>query len=259
MPIHLSQHERVGVVTMDMPRANTIGRAFVAQMNEILDEIEADPRTSAAVLTGRGRAFSTGLDLAEVSGMDRPAMTRFTDDFDNMLAMVFTFPKPVVAALNGHAVAGGFLLACATHGRLAANGAFKVGLTPILDGLPFPPVAYAIARHAGWPPAEVAGGLASRLLTPKEAAADGLVKLAEVGNADSLAARAIDMAQGLALQAEVLRREGHLAKVDLASGRGRFVDAWLSPVASGRVLEARRKLYETSPENAATPLESQQD
>ena len=68
-----------------------------------------------------------------------------------MFAAVFSYPKPIVAAINGHAIAGGCVLACAADRRLMAREAGRIGVTELLVGVPFPPIAMEIMRNATAP------------------------------------------------------------------------------------------------------------
>ena len=65
-----------------------------------------------------------------------------------MFAATFSFPKPIVAAINGHAIAGGCVLACAADKRLMARDQGRIGVTELLVGVPFPRIAMEIMHHA---------------------------------------------------------------------------------------------------------------
>lgn len=163
----------VTVVTLDDGKANTLGAAMV----------EALARTAAGlgqgrgpvVITGAGRFFSAGLDLGAVAAMDRPTLGGFLDRFEQMAVRWFTLERPVVAAVNGHAIAGGAILALTADFRLAARADWKIGLTEVSLGIPFPASALELTRF------HVNAAQASRvflggeLYAPEEAAVAGLV------------------------------------------------------------------------------------
>jgi enoyl-CoA hydratase len=92
-----------------------------------------------------------------------------------MLATVFSHPAPVVAAINGHAVAGGCVLACAADKRLMARDAGRMGVTELLVGVPFPAAAMEIMRCATAPQYFEDAIFSGATYTPPEAVARGLV------------------------------------------------------------------------------------
>src|SRR5213079_1049385 len=120
-------------------------------------------------------------------------IARFWPALRDLLETIFVFPRPVVAAANGHAIAGGCLLVAACDHRLMSGG--RIGVPELLVGVPFPLIALEILKFA-------AGGDAQQLaysgatLTPEDARAKGLID--EVIDADGLLARAREVAEQLA-------------------------------------------------------------
>src|SRR5215813_9804708 len=102
----------------------------------------------AVVLTGTGAIFSAGVDLVRLIEGGAPYIRKFLPALSRMFATVFSHPAPVVAAINGHAIAGGCVLACAADKRLMARDGGHIGVTELLVGVPFPPVAMEIMRCA---------------------------------------------------------------------------------------------------------------
>jgi len=123
-----------------------MNNAFIAAMNQALDRVSGDD-VRALVLTARPRV-RRGLDLVESHAFDERAGAAFVEAFDGLFARAFAFTKPVVAAINGHAVAGGCVLACAADWRVMAAGDFTIALTEVPLGIPFPVGALECARHA---------------------------------------------------------------------------------------------------------------
>src|SRR5262245_43000605 len=101
---------------MSMPRGNAINFAFIEALNGALDQAERDA-PGALVMVGSGRTFGAGLDLVEAYDYDRATLAKFVDAFDDLFLRVFALPVPVVAAMNGHAIAGGCVLAMAADWR----------------------------------------------------------------------------------------------------------------------------------------------
>lgn len=99
------------------------------------------------LLTGHGDAFSAGLNLKEVATLDGEGMLRFLETLDALVVRLFTHPAPVVALLNGHAIAGGCILAlCADHRVSVDAPSVRIGLNETALGLVFPPRVMKLAR-----------------------------------------------------------------------------------------------------------------
>ena len=207
---------RVAVVTLDRPPANALNRAFFDELIALLDRLRA-PDVGAVVITGTGRFFSAGLDLFEVFAYPPREFDEFTRRFDAGFGALFAFPKPVVAAVNGHAIAGGAVLAAAADFRLVADGEGRMGLTEILLGVPFPVSVLEIVRYACAGPALPELLYHGRTYPPRDAHARHLAD--EVVPAPEILTRARALAEELAgrprvafertkvsLRAEVLRR-----------------------------------------------------
>ena len=120
-----------------------LGEAFIAEL-----KAAADAAVRAVVVTGSGSSFSAGVDLFRLI-KDGPAYgERFLPVLDTMLRDALTFPKPVVAAVNGHAIAGGCILAAACDRRIMADGSGRIGIPELVVGVPFPalPLQIVAAR-----------------------------------------------------------------------------------------------------------------
>jgi enoyl-CoA hydratase len=137
----------IAVVTMRHGKAN----ALDIELCEALAVRFAELRDSAAkalVLTGQGRIFSAGVDLIRVSDGGAEYIRRFLPALHRLYDQVFFNPKPVVAAINGHAVAGGAVLAACADRRIMAREGGRIGVTEMLVGVPFPALAFGIVRFA---------------------------------------------------------------------------------------------------------------
>jgi enoyl-CoA hydratase len=185
----------VAVVTLDRPPANALNRAFFDELIALLDRLRA-PDVGAVVITGTGRFFSAGLDLFEVFAYPPREFDEFTRRFDAGFGALFAFPKPVVAAVNGHAIAGGTVLAAAADFRLVADGEGRMGLTEILLGVPFPVSVLEIVRYACAGPALPELLYHGRTYPPRDALARHLAD--DVVPAAELLARARALAEDLA-------------------------------------------------------------
>src|SRR6185503_13899218 len=124
---------------------------------ELCEEITARFETlrlaavQAVVVTGQGRMFSAGVDLLRLGEGGAPYVRSFLPALHRLYETVFFYPKPVVAAVNGHAIAGGCVLACCADRRIAARECGRIGVTELLVGVPFPPMAFEVMRFATVP------------------------------------------------------------------------------------------------------------
>lgn len=128
------------VVTLNRPRAlNALSVALMRALIAALDQLEADQDIRGVILTGAGRAFCAGMDLKELQAPDGPLSGRdglWSAEVPNAVRRVTDFSKPVIAAVNGDAVTGGFELALAcdlivasTRARFADTHA-RIGIVP---------------------------------------------------------------------------------------------------------------------------------
>jgi enoyl-CoA hydratase len=113
-----------------------------------------------------------------------------------MLSAAFAFPKPVVAAINGHAIAGGCVFACAADRRLMAREAGRIGVSELLVGVPFPPAAMEIMRNAAAPNYLEEAVLSGATYAPPDALARGLIH--EIVEPEALTDRTLAAAKVLA-------------------------------------------------------------
>lgn len=145
--IELTEHGDTAVLTLAHGKAN----AFDAELSGALASRLDECRTSecrAVVIVGRGSIFSAGVDLLRVVSEGEPYVRRFLPLLSHAFETAFAFPKPLVAAVNGHAIAGGCILASAADRRLMARGSGRIGVPELLVGVPFPPVPLEILRFA---------------------------------------------------------------------------------------------------------------
>jgi enoyl-CoA hydratase len=221
--------EGVRVVRLSNGPVNVLDLALLSEFTETLAALTDVP---AVVITGSGRAFSAGVDLRRLLEGGRPYTTDFLGALTAAFRAVFDHPRPVVAAVNGHAIAGGCVIAAACDRRLMSAG--TIGVTEILVGVPFPASALEAVRYVVGP-ATASLVLTGRTLAPAEALAVGLVD--EVVTPESLVDTAVARAAALGripaetfavtkaqLRGEVSRR----IAADDAASLDRLVDLWSS-------------------------------
>ena len=125
-----------GIVTLTLARGkvNAINGELVDDLRAALETAERDPDARAVIITGAGKFFSFGFDIPEFLSFEKERFAKFLVRFTDLYQYLFGFPKPVIAALNGHAVAGGCMLALACDVRLMVRGNAKIALNEINFG-----------------------------------------------------------------------------------------------------------------------------
>lgn len=143
--IDIAQQDGIAVLTMRHGKANALDIEFCEALAARFDALRgSDAR--AVVLTGEGRIFSAGVDLVRLTAGGPDYVREFLPALHKLYDAIFFFPKPVVAAVNGHAVAGGCVLAACADRRVMAREGGRIGVTELLVGVPFPALAFEIMR-----------------------------------------------------------------------------------------------------------------
>lgn len=134
-------------VTMSRGKVNALNAQGMGEIREVFRRLEADDSVRAVVLTGNGSFFSFGFDVPELLTYSRDALTSFLTDFTGFLHDLFVFPKPVVAGINGHATAGGCMLALCCDYRVMVDRRVRISLNEINIGVPVFAGITAILQH----------------------------------------------------------------------------------------------------------------
>jgi enoyl-CoA hydratase/carnithine racemase len=184
-------------LVISAPGKNALTIPVLESLADGLEKAAGQP----VLLTGAGDAFSTGLNLKELAGLDAPGVRRLLADLEALVESLFTHPAPTVALVNGHAIAGGCVLALCCDFRIAAaDPRIRIGLNEVALGLPFPPKTLAMVR-ARLPPAA-----ARRVILGAELHAPAAAK--ELGLVDEVSGDARGLAIG---RLEALARHPHAA------------------------------------------------
>ena len=191
--IHREDRDGIAVLRIEHGKANTLD---MESCNAVVEAFEHAGDARAVVLTGAGRIFSAGVDLFRVLEEGKPYIEAFVPAMCRAFERVFIHPAPVVAAANGHAIAGGCLLVAAADQRLMAQGAARIGIPELQVGVPFPPIALEIMRFAT--PPQHFRTIVYRAETYEPAAALELGLIDEVVDPDALLDRALATAERLA-------------------------------------------------------------
>lgn len=211
-------------------------------LEALIRELDAAADARAVVLTGRGAIFSAGVDLFRLAEGGPEYVERFFSLLDAFVRKLVALPVPVVAAANGHAIAGGCIVVLACDYRLMADGGGRIGVPELLVGLPFPAAPLEVVRFAVPPQHLQSLVYTGRTLPPREALAHGLVD--EVVDPGVLDARAREVAGELArIPAEVFRLTKQSLRapvIERLARTGEAVDAqalalWAAPETPSRV------------------------
>lgn len=234
--IRLERRRSVSVLTLARGKVNALDEPTVGELQEQLRSLERDPETRAVVVAGRGSFFSFGFDVPALYDHTPQDFTRFVRKFTDLYLSLFRFPKPVVAAVNGHAVAGGCMLATTADYRIMASGRARISLNEIGFGAAlFAGSVEMLVHLVGQRHAETIA-LAGAMYSAEEAKALGLID--EVAPPAAVVPRAIEVASAMAARDGVahaaikrLLRGPVAERIALAEAESidRFVEIWYSP------------------------------
>ena len=202
--VTLSRDQEIATLTLQRGKVNALNDEVVEELCEHLRRIEKEESLRAVILTGKGSFFSFGFDIPGFLSYSREAFTSYLEAFSDLCARIFLFPKPVIAALNGHTVAGGCMIATACDYRLMVAGKARIALNEINFGSSVFAGSVAILKHC------VGSSNAERILySGKMHSAEEAL---ELGLIDSVTS-------GEDLPGEALRIAGDLAQKESAAFR----------------------------------------
>ena len=143
--LSVTDADGVAVLRIERPPANALAPELLAEGAEVVERLRAEA-PAAVVITGSGSFFSGGVDLKLTPTLPESEQRGMVTEINRLFCDWFGFPRPVVAAVNGHAVAGGLILALCADRRIGARGA-TYGLTEVRVGAPYPAAALAVVRE----------------------------------------------------------------------------------------------------------------
>jgi enoyl-CoA hydratase len=193
--IRRDAQDGISILTIHQGKANALDLELCLALDEALAAVEHEP-CRAVVLTGDGPIFSAGVDLTRLLMEDSAYTERFVPALADVVRRLFVLPKPVVAAVSGHAIAGGCLLVQAADRRLVADGKARLGVPELLVGVPFPTVGLEVLRFQVGHRRAQDLAYSGRTVLPAEACELGLVD--RVVDAGDLAQEALAEAKRLA-------------------------------------------------------------
>jgi enoyl-CoA hydratase len=245
--MRIERNGDVAIVRLEAGRANAMNVEFLDRLGALLDEAAS---AKAVVLTGQDKFFAAGLDLPSIIDLDRNRLRGFMGRFDDAMLKVFELPVPVVAAINGHAVAGGYVLALQADLRIAVDrDGVRIGLNEAQLGLGLPPIVVEPLR-AQLPKASLSRvAILGELFNPREALAVGLVH--DLACEGEVVQKAVFRAQALAalpkagmahIKAALRRPVAARVRANADAEAERWLDTWFAPETQGVLRAAVAKL-----------------
>jgi enoyl-CoA hydratase len=189
-----SQDGGVTLLTLERPPANALDIEALADIKAAAEELAARP-PAPVVVAGPGKCFSAGLDLKAIPGYSQAERGRLVDGVNDMVTSLYGLPMPVIAAVSGHAIAGGMVLALTADLRIGSSAA-NYGMTEIQVAVPFPQAAIGLLKAELADPATRRLTMVGDLIGADEALRLGV--LDEVVEADQVLPRALEHARRLA-------------------------------------------------------------
>ncbi len=227
---------------LNRPKAHAINADMVREMRQAFAELAGSDEVQGVILTSPGTIFSAGLDVVELYEYDEPQIKKFWKSFANLIRDMAAFPKPLVAAINGHAPAGGCVFSLCCDCRIMANGDGRIGLNEVPLGIVPPGPIIELARYAVGDTRAAEMLLHGALLLPHEAGKFGLVHAVVAAEQLMEAAEAklgawTELPQGPWRKAKALLRAPLLEAmdVDFSEAYGDTLAEWWSPDTRARL------------------------
>lgn len=194
--VQLSIDGNIATVRLTRGKVNAVNEQTAEELKACFEQMAADPEVKAVILTGTGPFFSFGLDIPEFLGYTKESFIRFVTKFAELYTLIFLCPKPVIAALNGHTIAGGCMLATACDYRLLVSGKARISLNEINFGSSlFPGSAEMLTYCVGHRNAELIA-YTGAMYTAEEAKDLGLVD--RIPAEENLMSAAVEVAKEFA-------------------------------------------------------------
>ncbi len=151
MTWNIESKSGVAWVEMNSSKANIMNDTFYNDFNEAFDKLDSKYKNLSVVLTGHGRIFSAGLDFSQCFPMfkkgNRDELSTWFTKLKGMFLRLYQFERPIIAALNGHAFAGGMILALCCDFRIGVTDGAKFSINEVPVGVPMPPSFAELVRN----------------------------------------------------------------------------------------------------------------
>jgi len=247
--LDLEYQDNVAIVSFTRSVTSPLNPAIVKKLTETLTKLRDEPTVHGLVLTSSNtKFFSIGLDIPELFPLTKKDFTTFLHSFNGLCIDLYTFPKPTVAAIPGHAIAAGCILTLCCDYRYIAGGKKLMGLNEVKLGVPVPYPADRILRQI------VGAGNARTIMEcgdfygPETLREMGVVD--EVLSEETLLPRSIEKASSLGKHPHpafgmIKRNRTEEVEAKILKNREEkerfFVECWYSREVRERLKEAMKK------------------
>jgi enoyl-CoA hydratase len=144
--VKLESRSGTALVTFDRPPLNAFDLGFMDELHAALQQLAREPPSAGLVLSGAGPAFSAGVDFKLVPRYGPQDARAMLERVNSCVTLLYGLPTCTVAAVNGHAIGGGLIMALACDARLAADASMRLALTEITAGIPYPACPMEVLR-----------------------------------------------------------------------------------------------------------------
>lgn len=243
--ISIQTQDKIAILKLDHGITNTINLDLVQEFHITLGELEVNPNIQGLVITSNNsKFFSIGFDIPNLYPLPKDDFKNFYVAFNQLALALYTFPKPTITAINGHAIAGGCILALCCDYRFIAEGRKLMGLNEIKLGVPVPYLADCILRDLigsrkardilelgeFHPPEELLPlGMVDEILPPDELLPASIDKVKSLGEMPSEAYTLIKHNRVKAIEADM--------QTNFERKKDQFIECWYSPEAR-KLIEA---------------------
>ena len=132
--VSMIKENGIATLLLNRGKVNALNESLIEQLHSDLRKLEKDEATRVVLLKGEGKFFSFGFDVPELLAYPRDEFVEFLRKFTDLYLYLFLYPKPTIAVINGHAIAGGCMLATACDFRLMVSGKARISLNEISFG-----------------------------------------------------------------------------------------------------------------------------
>tara|TARA_Y100000996_G_C22410493_1_gene597027 strand:+ start:47 stop:742 length:696 start_codon:yes stop_codon:yes gene_type:complete len=190
----LKKEDNISTITLDDGKANVFSSEMSKQVNACLDQVETE--SGCLIITGKEGMFSAGLDLKTIQGGDIEKIQEMSVSAFKLLARIFSFPRPVIAACSGHGIALGTFLLCCCDYRIGVKGDFMLGANEMRTNMVIPTPILELIKFRVNDSHKYRAVLGAEMYSLTDAQDAGLID--EVVNQDELISVAIEKAKDLA-------------------------------------------------------------
>lgn len=246
--VKVEDRDGVSLVRMQNGVTNPLSPEFVEELRAAIEGLARDPSLKGVVLTGSEKFFSIGFDLPQLIKLDRDGMKGFLHSVNRLCGALASFPRPTVAAVTGHATAGGCIVAMCCENRIIAEGRKLMGLNEIKLGLTVPHLAVVILTDLVGPRIANEVMMTGDFYSPEKALSMGLVdEVHPVGEVVTQTIKRAGRLEPAFFRAYEIMRSATWALVEskampqMKEQEDAFLDLWFSESTRPLLKEASKK------------------